>query len=422
VDRQAAQPLLIHAREIWKRGARQCAVALLNARHSETVEANQPSSQDYLELEQLLSRIESSATYYELLAIPRSSSTEDIVRAYKEALALFHVCYSATNETWAGELRARADQSLLKLTDAYTVLSNYGKRVEYDNLNSGRRTKPLKLDIPIGPAPRPEAPQPEPEPEDNQAPFIRDPQSVLVPDQDALAQGCIDARTSPFSIARKEGSAGNRRRVSRSLLSIPAYVMGHDRVEGKWREVARTRDVSRFGAALEMHKNLPQGMVLNISLPLPLKLRNHGFADAGYNTFAIVRRVGISRNGIRLVGVEFLGERPPEGYLAKPWGIFKTGPWNGPDRRRTPRQKITEPIRIEYLDELSRRIGEEVGVAENISAGGLRVRVKRAPSRFDYARIARQNDGFQSLASVCHRFVGTDRLERLCLSFISEIV
>ena len=113
------------------------------------MEANQASSQDYLELEQLLSRIESSANHYELLAIPRSAGTEDVIRAYREALALFRVGYSDASEAWAVALRRRAEQSLPKLSDAYTVLSNYGKRVEYDNLNSGRRIKPIKLDIPM---------------------------------------------------------------------------------------------------------------------------------------------------------------------------------------------------------------------------------------------------------------------------------
>src|SRR5262249_8264130 len=210
----------------------------------------------------------------------------------------------------------------------------------------------------------------------------------------------------------------NRRRVARSWLSIPTYVVGHDRTEGKWREVARTRDVSRFGASLEMRKNLPQGIVIHLSLPLPVKLRNHGFADAGYSTFAIVRRVGRPKDGVRTVGVEFLGERPPEGYLSKPWSIFRTGPWNGPDRRRTPRDKTNERIRIEYLDESRRKIGDEIAVAENISAGGLRIRVNQAPSCFDHVRIARLNNGSQSLASLCHRFIGADQIERLCLTLI----
>src|SRR5262249_36696855 len=268
------------------------------------MEANQRGSQDYLELEQLLSRIESSANHYELLALPRSASTEDVTRAYTEALALFRVCYSATDEAWADALRARAEQSLPKLSDAYNVLSNYGKRVEYDNLNSGRRIRPINVEIPMRLAGRPGTAQPSGH--GSQVPFIRDPRSVALPGQDEQARDSIAARTSPYSISRKGRGGRNRRRVARSWLSIPTYVVGHDRTEGKWREVARTRDVSRFGASLEMRKNLPQGIVIHLSLPLPVKLRNHGFADAGYSTFAIVRRVGRPKYGVRTVGVQFL--------------------------------------------------------------------------------------------------------------------
>ena len=381
------------------------------------MEANQPSSQDYLELEMLLSRIESSATHYELLAIPQSASVEAVTRAYTEALALFRVCYSATDETWASALRERADQSLRKLTDAFTVLSNYGKRVEYDNLNTRRRIKPLKLDISIPPAPQSNSSEPIPESSEDQPGFIRDSRSVVLPDKEEPARR-IPGRTSPYSISAAEKVDQNRRRVTRMSLSIPAYVAGHDREEGKWREVARTRDVSRFGAAILIRRRLRQGIVIHLSLPLPVKLRNHGFADSGYNTFAIVRRVGMPEDGVRLVGVEFLGERAPEGYLAKPWGIFETSPWNGPDRRRSPREKSNERMGVEYLDESKAKIGEEIGLAENVSAGGLRMKVQAAPACFDYIRITRLSDGRQSLASVCQRFIGEDQMERLCMSYI----
>src|SRR5262249_54000866 len=157
--------------------------------------------------------------HYELLALPRSASTEDVTRAYREALALFRVCYSVTDEAWADALRGRAEQSLPKLSDAYTVLSNYGKRVEYDNLNSGRRIRPINVDIPMRLGGRPGIAQPSGH--SRQVPFIRDPRSVVLPGRDEQTGDCIAARTSPYSVSRKGKGGRNRRRAARSWLSIP---------------------------------------------------------------------------------------------------------------------------------------------------------------------------------------------------------
>ena len=64
-----------------------------------------------------------------------------------------------------------------------------------------------------------------------------------------------------------------------------------------------------------MRKRLTHGSVVHVTLPLPTKLRSHGFSEAGYNMYAIVRRVEPLADGFRITGLEFIGATPPADYL-----------------------------------------------------------------------------------------------------------
>jgi hypothetical protein len=81
---------------------------------------------------------------------------------------------------------------------------------------------------------------------------------------------------------------------------------------------------------------------------------------------------------------------------------------------------LAEPVAVEYLDELRQRIAREAAVTENVSSGGARVRVKSAPTEFEFVRIASPNRGFNSLALVRNRWTGSDGFERLCLKFVDQ--
>ena len=151
-----------------------------------------------------------------------------------------------------------------------------------------------------------------------------------------------------FTRSKKDVKDSNRRRCERFKLSIPARTMGCDRVKGKWSELTQTVDVSRTGVSLMTRRRVRYGMVLYLSLPMPVKLRGHGFSDQTYNVYGLVRRIEPIRNGTRVIGVEFLGEHPPVGYLEKPWVTFRTQNWSGIERRRQDRLSKAEPVTIEY--------------------------------------------------------------------------
>jgi hypothetical protein len=159
---------------------------------------------------------------------------------------------------------------------------------------------------------------------------------------------------------------------------------------------------------------------VHVSLPLPVKLRTHGHGDRSYNVYALVRRVEQSKKGLRKVGLEFLGQEAPVGYSQKPWATFRTGEWEGAERRREERVNRAEVVAIEYLNEQMKHIRQQVALTENISPSGARVYLKAAPAEFNLVRIANLNRSFESLATVRNRFVGNDGFERLCLRFIDK--
>ncbi|HWC76942.1 MAG TPA: DnaJ domain-containing protein [Blastocatellia bacterium] len=130
---------------------------------------------------------------------------------------------------------------------------------------------------------------------------------------------------------------GRSPRRERLDLCIAAAVAGYDQESGKWHEIARTIEVGRSGVILRMKRRVEIGCVLHLTLPLPVELRKHGHADSSYEVFSIVRRVEFVKTSTgsgSMVEVEFLGSKPPLGYLSKPWATFNI---SSPSDQNSPR-------------------------------------------------------------------------------------
>ena len=371
----------------------------------------------YLELERLLERVEGSVTHYQALGVERAAAYEDVRLTYQQALALLYPAYKMS-ATFPADTLARIERAFGKVSRAFSVLANYANRLSYDNalqvrtpdkkatttappvshvLNEARPPGAIssKLSSPVPPAAARSSEQP--------INIHNRPQAQKV--------------HSAFS---ESASDDNRRRCERFRLSIPARITGFEKKAGKWNEMAETVDVSRTGVNLRMRRHVKHGTVLYVTLPLPTKLRAHGYAEPSYNVYALVRRVDPPRNGLRLVGLEFLGEHPPMGYLDKPWSSFQSRNWGGNNRRRRDRRELIEIIAVEYFNESMQLVAKEMGRTENISRGGMRVCVRTAPPEFDMIRINCPARGFESFAAVCNRYVGKDGFDRLCLKFLNN--
>jgi CheY-like chemotaxis protein len=359
------------------------------------------------EVERLLQRIECSTTHYEALGIAPSAILAQVELAHQQALALLRSSQQAlsllTRDTRAhdadttstGDLRERIDCAIDRVSHSFCVLSNFKKRVAYDRFvifGTGSSQSGVSL------ASKAEAP----------------PQAASEAISSSSNGKAVDA-DSPGLDADE-----NRRRSHRYELSIAAQVVGHDRKAGRWEERAETIDVSRTGLNMRMRRRVRHGLILHLSLPLPAKLRNYALADATYSVYALVRRVEPSKRGVRVVGVEFIGQHPPASYLEKPWAAFQTRQWAGTDRRRKPRQERTGVVWIEYFTESLQCIAQEAGRMENLSQGGLRACVKVAPADFELARISYPDRGIETYAVIRNRYFGKDGLERLCLKFVTH--
>ena len=301
----------------------------------------------FLELERVIERVGRSSTHYQVLGIERSATRYDIGVAHRHTMSLLNPL-DLRHAALPASLTASIRETLDKVVNAYVVLNNFGSRVEYDNLLVHKAPVPIPFSYgrmtekiysgeshPLSPAPITQAIVPDgPAPslasaELNAAPLIAE-QSIFAEAPLAARAGkeTIDIKYSTnrslFTKSAEDSKDADKRRYQRLKLSIPTYVIGYDHAQGKWTEIAHTLDVSMGGVALQVAKEMPEGAVVHLTIPMPTKLRRHGYSDPTYQVYAIVRRVQTSERDQRVVGVEFLGASPPIGYLKKPWARFQT--------------------------------------------------------------------------------------------------
>lgn len=365
----------------------------------------------YLEIDYLLERIEGATTHYQTLGVERTATSDEAILAYQKSVTVLHPAYHKVRATVPDEMLVRIDQAFKKMSEAFSVLTDAGKRTQYDERRTSRAYSTVPLEGPKQKAPELAGPpQPKPEANTHQQPVKAETVDINIAQE----------MRPVFTKAAVQKGIVERRRCERFKLTVPVLVGGYDQTAKKWQEVTKTIDVSRIGVGIRMRSAVKHGIVVHITLPLPTKLRSHGFSEAGYNMYAIVRRVEPLVEGMRIVGLEFIGANPPTDFIYKPWATFRTQKWVGPDRRREPRQERIEPVAVEYLDASMQRIGREAAVTENVSLNGARVCVRAAPPEFEFVRITSPNRTFNSLALVRNHWSGTDGFDRLCLRFVEN--
>jgi len=346
------------------------------------------------DLERLLDRSDFAETHYEVLGVSPVCTTAEVADAHNRVLALLEPVREALKATASTDsldrevaalkrgLVLRLDRAFGRLALAHSTLCDPAARAEYDLTLCAKLSSTQPLTNPNG------------------------------------TTGTSELDNVPVAGVTPIVSEDDRRWNRRFNLYIAAQVTGYDQDGGRWEEPVETLDVSKIGLTFRIRKKVVIGRIVHISLPLPTKLRMHGFDEPNYNVYAIVRRAEPGQKGVRVVGVEFVGEQPPAGYLEKPWATFHDKSWGGVERRRKPRQDKDEVIWVEYFTDAMRSIRREAGRTENVSEGGMRVRIKSAPKDFEYVRVSYTDGRLQAFSIVCDRFVGEDNFERLCLRFL----
>lgn len=387
----------------------------------------------FLELERLLERLEQAATHYQVLGAEPSASREEIIAAYQQLLHQLFPSYQLA-QTLPAELRQRMDQGFARAGQACLHLGDGRRRQEYDtSLQSQEAINKALSRLPVQPVPaaKPVISSPSPQPVPHPADSLKNPPPVSQPvktpppvpavsrQTEAVLESKAFARNEVYTLYGTD-QATNRRRCDRLNMSLPVRVTGHEKDGSKWHEMSESVDVSRTGIHLTLSRRVRHNTILHLTLPLPLKLRAHGFHEASYNVYAIVRRIFPLEKGARTVGLEFIGEHPPSGYLEKPWAVCRTRAWKGINRRRHKRVERAEEVTIEFLTDDRQIITRESGITENISRSGARVKVSALPREFDLARIIAPESGFNSVSVITNTYPGQDKGFRLCLQFIER--
>jgi len=367
----------------------------------------------YLEIDYLLERVEGATTHYQTLGLERSAAADEVISAYQKCVAILHPSYYKVRAAVPDDMLVRVDRAFKKISQAFADLTDVNKRAQYDKALNSRLSTTRMRDTPEGRQSHTPGALQKPQKKDRET-------DQRTPGRAAAPEIRVSPELRAVFTSSAQPATLERRRCERFKLSVPALLAGYDSEGGKWQEVTKTIDVSRMGVAVWLRRQVKHGIVAHITLPLPTKLRCHGFSEQGYNMYAIVRRVEPLIEGRRVVGLEFIGATPPTDFLHKPWSIFRTQKWAGPDRRREPREQRAEPVAVEYLDEAMKRISREAALTEDVSPSGARVRVKSAPAHFEFVRVTSPKLSFNGLALLRNQWTGDDGLKRLCLQFVDQ--
>jgi curved DNA-binding protein CbpA len=333
----------------------------------------------YLELERLLDRVEKSETHYQVLEVDNLATTNEIKLAYMRCVALLNPSYYGLNVPRTDEFLPRIDRAFDSVSKAFSALVNFSKRVEYDNHLFGRKESAARQE------------------------------TLRLPVNGAELNEMIQDEIARRKNAPPSPKLKNRRRHERFRLSIPVRVNGFSAEADEWHEMTQSIDVSRGGVLLRLHRQVEEGMILFLTMPLPVKLRNYDYFDTSYSVYAIVRWAHGAEKDMRLAGLEFLGDQ-----------LDKASHQNEGDQRPVPNKKVTKIVGIEYFNQSLDYIKRESAFAESLNPDGMRICVKEPPAQFEMARITSKPDSFESFATVTNRYVGTDGFERICLQFIDN--
>jgi PilZ domain len=226
------------------------------------------------------------------------------------------------------------------------------------------------------------------------------------------------------------------RMIQRFTLQLPARVIGRETKDETWQEITNIQDVSAYGAAFNLKHSVKTGQLLNLTSPIPQKLRCYDYFEPNYQVWTIVRRVEKLPVGDMFgVGIAFIGKEPPPSYLINPLTIYEisdrknNGLWDvttiekeekPSDNRKDSRLQIPINIVLERYDDKGNLIESESAITENISFRGASVFSTLKLSVGSFVRLNCPSYNASILAIVHVTRLGKDGFPRLHLEFIDQ--
>lgn len=248
--------------------------------------------------------------------------------------------------------------------------------------------------------------------------------------------------TSETGIRNPENQTPDERRVRRMSLSLPVRVEGKDDPQTKWGEITRLTDISPFGAGFNLKRPVKRGRLVQLTLPMPRKMRCYDYVEPQYRVWGIVRRclrIDETSTERYFIGAAFIGKNPPLSYVDNPSNIYeisnqaKDGLWtitNAPEipdethlakeDRRHSRYGIPVDMTVEIIDTDGTILTGEPTVSENISLSGASVFTSLDVEKGTYLRITSPQYNTSIKAIVRGTRTGMDSIQRLHIEFIDD--
>lgn len=237
--------------------------------------------------------------------------------------------------------------------------------------------------------------------------------------------------------------ANDNRRIQRVSLSLPARIESHVNQTVSWNEITRLNDISAFGAGFNLHRPVKRGRLVQMTIPLPRKLRCYDFTEAQYKVWGLVRscvtkgKTGAAEN--HSVGVAFIGRNPPKSYMNDPARLFEISHRNDgqlwhvvdapsiPDESRLPKElrrhtrfPLPTSIVLETMDDDGNATANESTVTANLSLSGAAVFSMLDVEKGSFVRVKSEQYNVSIISVVRGRHTGVDRIPRLHLEFVDK--
>jgi hypothetical protein len=171
---------------------------------------------------------------------------------------------------------------------------------------------------------------------------------------------------------------------------------------------------------------------------MPRQLRVFDHVEDQYRIWAIVRYVKpeITERGTAfIVGVAFIGKRPPDSYSKEPWRRYdvSTSQVDGPsagdeilqptaveDRCSETRHGIAVDMRLELVDENGGVVASEQTVTEDISSHGATLFTTLDLQQGRFVRLRSEQYRITMYAAIRSRHTGADGVARLHVEFVDK--
>ena len=207
-----------------------------------------------------------------------------------------------------------------------------------------------------------------------------------------------------------------RRRETRLSLALPVRIQGQYPDGVTWEEMTTTSDASSGGASVKLSRTVLRGQAIYMALPMPKRYRTFDLTSPTYRLYAVVTSVKPGGE----VGIRFIGKNAPGGYNRNDSGLFLSPPVSAApaesDRRTAPRKEGVFFFVLKPSDDQGRR--EEATVADNLGAGGARVKTTQSFAYGEVIEVSEPGGEFHTRASVRNAYVGEDAIWRLNLMFL----